>query len=81
MHLLSSNRAESTLQVARHLRDNTHTPLSPQTVRRYPKKAGLKAVVKENKPVLTPRHRRNRLDCAIAHQDWTVEDWKRVTFS
>ena len=23
----------------------------------------------------------NRLDYAIAHQDWTVEDWKRVIFS
>ena len=37
-------------------------------------------MVKRNEPLLTPRHRRNRLGHAIAHQDWTVEDWKRVTF-
>ena len=81
VHLLSTDRAGSAVQVARHLMDITHTPLSPQTVRGHLKKAGLKAVVKKNKPLLTPRHRRNRLDYAIAHQDWTVEDWKRVIFS
>ena len=37
--------------------------------------------MRKNEPLLTPRHRRNRLDRAIAHQDWTVEDWKRVIFS
>ena len=31
--------------------------------------------------LLTPRHRRHRLDHAMTHQDWTVEDWKRATFS
>ena len=67
--------------MTRHLRDITNTPLSPQTVRGHLKKAGLKAVVRKNKPLLTPRHRRNRLDHAIAHQDWTVDDWKRVTLS
>ena len=72
VYLLSTNKAENAVQVARHLRDITHTPLSPQTVRGHLKKAGLKAVVKKNKPLLTPRHRRNRLDRAIAHQDWTV---------
>ena len=67
--------------MARHLRDITHTPLSPQTVRGHLKEAGPKAVVRKNKPLLTPRHRRNRLGYAIAHQDWTVEDRKRVIFS
>ena len=30
---------------------------------------------------MTSRHRRNRLDFAIAHQDWTLDDWKRVIWS
>ena len=67
--------------MARHLRDIAHMRLSPQTMRGHLKKAGPKAMVKKNKPLLTPRHRRNRFDHAIAHQDWTVEDWKRVTLS
>ena len=31
--------------------------------------------------MLTSRHRRNRLDFAIADQDWTLDDWKRVILS
>ena len=66
--------------MSRELRDITNTPVSPQTVRRHLKQAGLKAVVKKKKPLLTARHRKNRLDYAIAHQDWTVDDWKKVTW-
>ena len=31
--------------------------------------------------MLTSRQRRNRLDFAIAHQDWTLDDWERVIWS
>jgi hypothetical protein len=45
------------------------------------KKAGLKAVAKAKKPLLTNWHRKERLDFALAHLDWTVEDWKTVVWS
>lgn len=41
----------------------------------------MKAVVKKKKPKLTQKHRKERLDYAIAHQHWTVEDWKKVVWS
>lgn len=41
----------------------------------------MKAVVKQKCPLLSQRHRRNRLDFALSHQDWTIEDWKRVIWS
>jgi transposase len=41
----------------------------------------MKAVVKRKRPFLSKRHRRERMDFAIAHQDWTVEDWKVVVWS
>src|SRR5205809_7836908 len=41
----------------------------------------MKAVVKTNKPLLTKRHRKERMDFPLAHLDWTVEDWKRVVWS
>jgi transposase len=41
----------------------------------------MKAVVKRKRPLLSKRHRRERLDFAIMHKDWTVEDWKRVVWS
>ena len=41
----------------------------------------MKAVVKRKRPLLSKRHRRERLDFALAHQDWTVDDWKKVVWS
>jgi hypothetical protein len=41
----------------------------------------MKAVVKKKRPLLTKRHRRERMDFAVAHKDWTVEDWKRVIYT
>ena len=41
----------------------------------------MKAVVKKKKVLLTKRHKKERLDFAVAHQDWTVEDWKKVVWS
>ena len=81
IHLLGSGKVENAVQVSRVLRDITNTPGSSQTVRWHLQQAGLKAAVKEKKPVLSVRHGRHRLDYAIAHQDWTAEDWKRVIWS
>jgi hypothetical protein len=35
----------------------------------------------EEETFLSKQHRRERLDIAITHQDWTVEDWKTVVWS
>jgi hypothetical protein len=31
--------------------------------------------------LLTAQHKKARLDFALAHQDWTIDDWKRVVWS
>ena len=41
----------------------------------------MKAVVKKKRPRLLARHRKERVDFALSHKDWTVEDWKRVVWS
>ena len=40
----------------------------------------MKAVVKKKKPLLSARHRRNRLDLANGHKDWAAYDRKEVIF-
>ena len=42
---------------------------------------GLKAVVKSKKPFLTDKNKKKHLDFARKHQNWTVQQWKRVMFS
>jgi len=81
IHLISSGKAENAVQVTRTLQDIINQPLSAQTTHHYLKEAGMKAVVKKKRPLLTKHHRRERLDFAIQHQDWTTEDWKRVVWS
>ncbi|RYY72011.1 hypothetical protein EON63_21295 [archaeon] len=42
---------------------------------------GLKAMHTIRKPLLTRTHKRKRLEFAMAHRDWTVQQWKQVIFS
>ena len=80
-YLISSQKAENAVQITKTLGDIINLPLSTQTVRRHLKTAGMKAVTKRKLPFLSKRHRQQRLDFAIAHKDWTVEDWKCVVWS
>ncbi len=79
--LISSGKADNAVQVTKALQTITNQPLSPQTTRRNLRQHGMKAVVKRKRPQLLPRHKQQRLDFALTHKDWTVEDWKRVVWS
>src|SRR6267154_5885447 len=72
---------ENAVQVTKTVQDSTNQPLSAQTVRNSMKEVGMKAVVKKKRPLLTKRHRRERLDITLSHKDWTIDDWKRVFWS
>jgi len=59
--------------------DNT-SPI--QCYQEIPQKNGLKAVVKQKKPLLRRDMGRDQWGAfALAHQDWTVVDWRRVVWS
>jgi hypothetical protein len=45
------------------------------------KKAGMRAVTKKRKPKLNAKQKKDRLDFALTHKDWTMDDWKRVVWS
>jgi transposase len=81
LNLITSQRAETAVEVTRTLRNISNQPLSSQTVRRHLKTIGMKAVTKKKRPLLKKCHRQARLDFALTHKDWTVEDWKRVVWS
>jgi len=81
VHLITSGKVETAVEVTRTLKSIINQPLSTQTVCNSLKVAGMRAVVKKKKPLLRPHHRRDRLDFALKHQHWTVEDWKKVVWS
>ncbi|EPQ49996.1 hypothetical protein GLOTRDRAFT_51224, partial [Gloeophyllum trabeum ATCC 11539] len=56
-----------------------HFPdVSAETICRRMREIGLMARVRHKKPLLTPAHCQKQLERALAHQDWTVDDWKGI---
>jgi len=81
VRMITSGKADTATQLVRELKDTSETEVSTTTIRRMLKEAGLKSITKKKKPRLLPSHIRQRLNFAIGHQHWTVEDWKRVIWS
>jgi len=81
VRLISTGQADNAVQVTKALTNIVNQPLSTTTVCRHLKKTGMKAVVKFKRPLLSAKHRKARLDFAMAYKDWTVEDWKKVIWS
>jgi transposase len=81
VRLITSGRVDTATDASVYLQKVIKVQASADTVRRALKQAGMKAVVKRKKPLLRPRHIRERLAFAQRHKDWTVDDWKRVIWS
>ena len=81
IHLISSHKAENAVQVTKTLSNVINQPLHPNTICHHLKKSAMKAVIKSKRPLLSAKHRKPRLDFAIAHKHWTIEDWKKVIWS
>ncbi|KAH9367246.1 hypothetical protein HPB48_007280 [Haemaphysalis longicornis] len=55
--------------------------ISESTMRRRLRKAGLNSCIAAQKPYLTDRQKRQRLEFAPAHEQWSVTDWGEVVFT
>jgi len=76
--IIHMGKVDNATQATKALVDVTNTSISAQTVRRQLKARGMQPVVKRKRPFLKPAHRKARLEFAERHQEWTMEDWKRV---
>lgn len=72
---LTSNRIGNSVNLTRD------APISNRTVRRKLVESGLHSRRPATGPVLTPRHRRARLNFARIHEDWSEDDWRSVLFT
>lgn len=55
--------------------------VSCDTIRKRLKEAGLRNCIASQKPFLTERQRRQRLEFARAYEHWGVEEWGQVIFT
>jgi transposase len=78
---ITTGKLDNAVQATNYINTIIQKPVCPQTVRNALKRNHLKAVVKAKKPLLKARHRQRRLEFALYHQNWTIEDWKRVIWS
>ena len=74
-------RLQSTRKIAKKLRGKGYT-ISPTTVYRHLKDhIGARSYKRPKRPRITDRIKEKRLSFALAHQHWTVDDWKKVLWS
>ena len=78
---IMSGQPDNAVQVANQLRNESIVDISAKSVRRTLKELGMKAVIKQKKPPLLPRHRRERMEFAQRYKEWTIDDWKEVIWS
>jgi transposase len=76
-----SGRSKTGTDVRKRLEADTGIKVCDRTVRNAFREAGLAAVEKETKLMLSPANIKARLEFAKSHQNWTVDDWKRIIWS
>jgi transposase len=78
---ITSGKLDNAAEATQFINNILPSPVTPQTVRNALKENDFRAVVKKKKPLLKKAHRQERLKFARYHENWTVEDWKRVLWS
>ncbi len=65
VRMVAAGKVALAVQAAQEMSNTTRTKVSKTTVRRVLKHAGLKALVKKKKPMLSPRHMKQRMEFAL----------------
>ena len=78
---IKTGKLDNAVQATQFINSVLPNPVTPQTVRNALKENGLYSATKKKVPMLKKAHRQRRLQFALYHENWTVEDWKRVLWS
>ena len=78
---ITTGKLDNAVQATQFINSIIPNPVSSKTVRRTLKEAGLYATTKKKVPMLKSIHRKKRLQFARYHENWTVDDWKKVLWS
>ena len=81
LHQIRSGRLDNAVQATQFINSTIPNPITPQTVRNVLKEAGFRSATKKKVPMLKGTHHEQCLKFAQYHENWTVEDWKRVLWT
>ena len=79
--MINKTQATTATAIAKALKTELNIQVSHDTVSRALKSVGYACRVKQKKPKLTEKHKRNRLAFAKKYESWTADDWKNVIWS
>src|SRR6266850_4829002 len=78
---ISSGKLDNAVQATQFINSIISTPITPQTVKNVLKEAGFRSATKKKVPMLKGSHHEQHLKFAQYHENWTVDDWKRVLWT
>ena len=81
LHQHLQDRFTTTIKTARHTTGTQQRPISADTVPRRLASNTIHCRRPARGPILTDRHRQDRLQWATARQDWCYQQWRRVLLS
>lgn len=78
---LRNGKLLSMPECVKYVKNTYDKEVSLTTMRRNAREWGFRAITRKKKPKLTLKQKRDRLNFAIAHRNWTVADWNKVIWS
>ena len=81
IHQISSGNLDNAIQATQFINSIISTSVTPQTVRNVLKEAGFRSATKKKVPMLKGSHHQQCLKFVQYHENWTLEDWKRVLWT
>jgi hypothetical protein len=81
IHQITSGRLDNAVEAIHFINNILLNPVTPQIVRNALKQDDFCAVVKRKCPLLKKAYRLEHLKFVRYHNNWTVEDWKRILWS
>jgi len=81
IHQITSGKLDNAVQATQFINSIIPNPVTPQTVRNALKESGFHSATKKKVPMLKQTHCQRWLKFAQYHENWTVDDWKRVLWT
>ncbi|GJQ67103.1 hypothetical protein Trydic_g8038 [Trypoxylus dichotomus] len=75
------NRFLTIPEITQQLEISERTPIPYTIVKRRLLTAGLRGKIAVKKPLLKQPHKKIRLEWAIQHKNWTIEQWYKVLWT